>query len=151
MQRNVLGVFGLSMCLGMFGAAFSTQVAGAVLENVHTIELFVSAKTKVVELEQNQYPKIKQVIYVVDGLDVIEYQLNQKLKNVNNEIDAQKLMQPYFANQDFVTSLQKAHLAKVRAKHFKLKRLPAAVINGEQIHYGMTDLNVLMQSIEDNQ
>lgn len=150
-----LGQLILVLALGV-GTTFnafaqeSKMTEAGIVHKVEIIELFVTSGTAIVRLDEQDYPNIKAVVHVIDEIELIKLQFNQllKTKKINNELDAQTLVEPYFKDPDFMMRIKRAYMAKMQAKRYQLKSYPAAVINrGEGLVSGDVDMNFIVEFV----
>ena len=128
--------FGLLAALALAGAAHA--------QGVLTVEVFANSAMHITPRPDQRLP-YQLKVYRMDGLQQLEASLNQQLPK--NEGDARAWLQ---ANQgrikrEVTPQAVAAANGVALAHHYKIKRLPAVVIDRQAVVYGLTDVEAAIQ------
>ena len=120
-------------------------LAGAAhAQGVLTVEVFANSAMHITPRPDQRLP-YQLKVYRMDGLQQLEASINQQLPK--NEGDARAWLQ---ANQGRIKrevtpqAVAAAHGVAL-AHHYKIKRLPAVVIDRQAVVYGLTDVEAAIQ------
>ncbi len=111
---------------------------------VMTVEVFANSAMHITPSSDQQLP-YQLKVYRLDGLQQLEASLSQQLPQ--NEAQARAWLANNQARMQRQVTPQAVQAANgiVLAHHYKIKRLPAVVIDRKVIVYGMTDVSAAIE------
>ena len=128
-------------------ASICTSIAGtAQAQGVLTVEVFANSAMHITPVPaQGQALPYKLSVYRLDALQRIETTLNQQLPQ--KEADARAWLQANQARLKREVTPQAVAAANgiALAHHYKIKRLPAMVIDRKAVVYGLTDVGAAIE------
>ena len=128
--------FGLLAALALAGAAHA--------QGVRTVEVFANSAMHITPQPDQRLP-YQLKVYRMDGLQQLEASINQQLPQ--NEAQARDWLASNQARIQRQMTPQAVEAANgiALAHHYKIKRLPAVVIDRQAVVYGLTDVEAAIR------
>ncbi len=128
--------FGLLAALALAGAAHA--------QGVLTVEVFANSAMHITPQPDQRLP-YQLKVYRMDGLQQLEASINQQLPQ--NEAQARDWLASNQARIQRQMTPQAVEAANgiALAHHYKIKRLPAVVIDRQAVVYGLTDVEAAIR------
>jgi len=131
------------MCLMVFTAAH----AETIVQRPTHIEVFISARHSVVEINPNSGSNLRKpeiAVYEIDGIDFVEHDLSRNLPVDPQQSKQLVLQRIHKLDEQSRSKMQSAATALAKAMQYGIDRFPAAVFDSQVVVYGVTDLNVAL-------
>lgn len=126
----------ITMGLVLLGAGFASA------EIAHTLEVFTTASRPVSDTTTTRFPNVAVTVYGVDGIERLEATLSKGLSTDPGVAREEALQRIGQLDAPETEAAKHAALGLVRAARLGIDRVPAIVLDGERVVYGITDLEV---------
>lgn len=131
----------ITMGLVLLGAG------SALAEELHSLEVFTTASRPISGVDSIQFPKVSVTVYAVDGIGRFEARLSEGLP-ADPEAARQEALQR-IGQLDAADTVATRHavMGLARAVQLGVDRVPAIVLDGERVVYGVTDLALALDRL----
>ncbi|MCR6480994.1 TIGR03757 family integrating conjugative element protein [Variovorax sp. ZS18.2.2] len=141
MFRLLIASLGTACVVASLGV--HAQTYSSVYNGVTTVEVFANSAMLITPTRSDNY---RLLIHRMDTMEQVKMAINQQIPR-GGEGPARAW---FAANQDRIKrQIRPAAIAAAnaisRANHYKIDRLPAIVVNGRAVVYGMTDVDAALQ------
>jgi integrating conjugative element protein (TIGR03757 family) len=134
----------VSVCLMMFTAVH----AETIVEGPTRIEVFISAKHSIVEINTkgvgSNLRGSEIIVYEIDGIQSVERDLSLNLSADTQQSKQIALQRIQNMDEQTRLKMQFAATALAKAMQYGIDRYPAIVFNGQAVVYGITDLQTAL-------
>lgn len=114
----------------------------------HRVEIFTLAVPKAVNSRPTaaleKYPGIEITVYHLDGIQRLEHALSANLPREQTVAKRMALQRIQHLDPNATARLQEAAAGAARAVQYGVDRIPATVMDGQFVVYGLTDLSTVL-------